>query len=546
MKSGVASPPVDTAPAKARGLRGIEWMAGTLLLVLLAATILHLWPQWLRNPDLSHGLFTPVVVIILLHEARTRGTPRFLAPTPALTALIGVVGLVGILLLVGAGLYAAALEWTHALVEFVLAGALCALLTAAWLTAALDGVRRLPFNWPAAVSILAWALSAPIPPGTYTRLTQQLQSAVTDAVLVSLHLLGIAAFRDGNVIDLAHVSVGVEEACSGVRSLISCIFAGFFLSSVLCRKTWQRVVIIGLSAPLAIAMNFVRSLTLTLLAHSGVEIRGFWHDLTGFSILVVTAAVLAGLALLIARLDSSSSSFRSSVSNPALQRSRTRSTVGAECLLLGVLLLSFSTLLLFVANTRPSRRPSSPPPSIQSLLPSQASGWQVTTRTDLYRFSSQLQTDFLTERTYTRTDENGLFQITVYVAYWPAGQASVSLVSSHTPDACWPGSGWVEDLAGHRALSLEIGPHRLPEAESRTFHLDHYPQHVWYWHLFDGKPIHQKIGSARDLLSSAWHYGFRKEEEQVFIRISSNRPWEEIAQQPLLSEIVTQFHPLGL
>ena len=55
-----------------------------------------------------------------------------------------------------------------------------------------------------------------------------------------LGAVGIAAFQDGNVIELARTSVGVSEACSGVRSLISCTVAGLFLSATLVRRPLNR------------------------------------------------------------------------------------------------------------------------------------------------------------------------------------------------------------------------------------------------------------------------------------------------------------------
>src|ERR1019366_4103191 len=52
---------------------------------------------------------------------------------------------------------------------------------------------------------------------------------------------------------------------------------------------------------LAIGMNLLRSLSLTLMANAGIEIAGFWHNATGFAILGLTAAILAWLALKLGR-----------------------------------------------------------------------------------------------------------------------------------------------------------------------------------------------------------------------------------------------------
>jgi exosortase/archaeosortase len=241
---------------------------------LLAATTVLLWPHWRENPDLSHGYFLPVLFILLLREGLAVPTPRHLRPSWLKTLVTyGLLG--GGFLAIGiGGLYSASVGWNHALVAFTLTAGVVLLLAAALLVYADERIRLAPFNWPIVVAIGLWLLSAPIPPGTYNRLTLNLQLMVTENVLGALHLLGVAASRQGNIIELATTLVGVEEACSGVRSLISCILAGLFFSATLVRRPWARVVIIALAAPLALVMNFFLSLTLTLLANGGVDIAG--------------------------------------------------------------------------------------------------------------------------------------------------------------------------------------------------------------------------------------------------------------------------------
>ncbi|ATC62682.1 hypothetical protein CMV30_01140 [Nibricoccus aquaticus] len=547
--SGPAPAPFSSLPATAR-------LCAALLAALLLIWSLHLWPQWLHNPDLSHGLFTPLIFFLLLHESRTRGTARWLPANALTTTALALALLIGLLLLALAGIYAAAVGWTHALVNFLAAFALCALLTAAWLAAAHARIRALPVNWPAAIAVSLWLLSAPIPPGTYTRLTQSLQLWVTDVVLSALHTLGIPALKNGNIIELATVSVGVEEACSGVRSLLSCIFAGLFFSAALVRSTGHRIVLIVLAPLLALAMNIARSLTLTLLANAGIDISGTWHDATGFAVLALTAALLAALALLLEKFSrprpapTSVSVSQPSTLNPQLSAPSAfhPSPVTLHLSLLTSGLLAASTLtVFFILNTRPSTRPASTPPDLAALLPATVPGWQTVTSDDLYRFSAQLQTSQLFQRSYARDTPDGPLQITAYLAYWPGGQSTVSLVASHTPDACWPGAGWQPDSSASSRETLALGPHTLPPAEHRFFTHERYPQHVWYWHLNDGQVIHHDgLGSPLKLLRLALRYGFRRDGDQFFIRISSNQPWEKIAQDPLLADILKNLHPLGL
>ncbi|MEO6876536.1 MAG: exosortase/archaeosortase family protein [Opitutaceae bacterium] len=519
------------------------FLLGGLMVSLCAL----LWPHWLHNPDLSHGLFMPVVFLLLLRESRT-GTLRFFPRGGLFTAAFVTLLLGGLLALAAGGLYAAALGWSHDLVAFVLTFALVLLLAAGVAVLASTALRFVPFNWSIVVALILWLLCAPIPPGTYSRLTLSLQLMVSENVLRALHLLGIAASRHGNILELATTSVGIEEACSGVRSLISCIFAGLFFSASLVRRPWSRVLIIGLAAPLALVMNFLRSLTLTLLANSGVSIAGHWHDFTGFAVLGITAALLAGLALLLERKASGqSSAVSSSLAAPTENRfSLTPDRAPARLLAISLAIAAALTLF-FYANTRPAEHRDAPVPDLAALLPLEAAGWRIGTATNLYQFRDTLQTDHLVQRTYTRMTEHGIEKIIIYLAYWPSGQASVSLVSSHTPDACWPGSGWEAVPVANPRVSLTVGQRTLPLAEARSFESGDFPQNVWFWHLYDGRSItQQNPRSPKELLRLAWHYGFRHEGDQLFVRISSNLPWNDIAQEPLLENVFTRLQPLGL
>jgi exosortase len=564
-------PASAAAPTPSRAAALSTRVALGVLVGLLAVWSLHLWPHWLHDPDLSHGLFTPLIFFVLVQEARRNGTPRYLPAGTTLTLAVASAAACGLAALVLGGLYAAAVGWTHSLVLFVLASALSALLTATWLAFASRDVRLVPFNWTASVAVLLWLLSAPVPPGTYTRLTQQLQLWVTDVVLTVLHILGIPALQNGNIIELAHTSVGVEEACSGVRSLVSCVFAGVFFSATLVRRPRDRALIIALAAPLAIAMNMLRSLGLTLLANAGIDIGGAWHDVSGFAVLGVTAILLATLGIALSRHSrvseqrKSSDASRPSVAvpppvtkqplhvgaadNPPSSSSAPASSVASRRpVLLAATGLCLATALvaLFVINTRSAPRQTRPAPDLAALLPAEFGGYQVVTSEDLYRFSSQLQTDRLFQRTYGRATADGPLQITVYLAYWPAGQAPVSLVATHTPDACWPGAGWTAQPVASRE-QLSLADRALPPAEHRLFSQGGYPQHVWYWHFYDRRIIHhQGIGSPAKLLALALRYGFRNDGDQLFVRISSNQPWEKLAPEPLLGEIVQRLQPLGL
>jgi exosortase/archaeosortase family protein len=133
--------------------------------------------------------------------------------------------------------------------------------------------------------------------------------------------------------------VGVADACSGIRSLTACLFAGSFLAAVFLDRFWKKILLLSMSAVLAFCMNVVRSLFLTSWAYkygSDALDADFWgnteylrlkdaagqlvtakytaghaipnpafhlftvHDFAGYSVLLLT---LAGLLLLLPILN---------------------------------------------------------------------------------------------------------------------------------------------------------------------------------------------------------------------------------------------------
>lgn len=517
----------------------------TLSGLLVAAWLKLIFPQWMADPDLSHGFFTPILFLLLIKESRSRGPLRWL-PEANLTPIMlsGIAGAGLITMIVGA-LFASALDWTHPLVMFLLGCSFTGAVAAAWTLAASGRLRIVPFNYIAGVAVVLWFLSLPIPPGTYGDLTLGLQFWVTDRVLGSLHLLGIPAVQTGNIIELARASVGVEEACSGVRSLISCIYAGFFFSAAFVRQWISRGFLILVAPLLAIGMNFLRSLSLTLMANAGIDIEGTWHDTTGFAILGITALILAGLALGLEKLEGSPST----PAPPPRSKDTSASSARVNArILTGSYAAAVACLGLFFALTRPVVNPNTDIPRILSFLPAEPEGWGTATSRGLYRFAEILETDHLGQRTYVKEMINGeRLQITFYLAYWPAGQAGVSVVASHTPDACWPGAGWTPMPTEVTEVELALGDRTIGRSEYRLFNNDRIPQHVWFWHSYDRELI-REFDPRRpwELLKSVFTYGVRSEGEQLFVRMSSNRPWEDFKDEPLITEILSGLQPFGL
>ena len=510
-----------------------------LLAVLACALTVHLWGEWRGDPDLSHGFAAPVCAVLLV-VLGLRPAPRFQLdgrPALALTAVFGAAAVAGTAL---AALFAATLDWSSALVDFTLCCAFASLWIAAAAAFADRRVGAVAFTWPTLAGALLWPLSSPLPPGTYSRLTLGLQLRISEGVTGTLDMMGIAARRHGNVIELARGSVGIEEACSGVRSLVACVFAGVLFSATLVRRPGARLAVVAAAAPLALAMNFVRSLLLTLLVNAGVRVEGAWHDATGYAVLALTAALLVSLALALDRAPAAPSPPLAPAAPAPAGQAR------AAGLLSAVLAALVGALAFFVAET-PSAGTAAPAPDLAALLPAAADGWREAPAADLYRFTGTLRTDHLAQRTYLRGMPGSGDQVTLYLAYWSPGQASVGLVRSHTPDACWPGAGWTPQPVDTPRTELPLPGARLPAAEHRLFEQGGYPQEVWFWQLYRGRPVViDDPRSAGALVRLALRYGFRRGGEQAFIRISSNRPWSQLEREPLIAEFLKRVRILGL
>jgi exosortase len=545
MNASMMNSPATPAVAPAAWRQPLLLVNLGLLGAFTVALSVQLWPQWRGNPDLSHGFFMPVIFLLLLHESRTHGTRRYLPAGGLTLAGSAVLAALGLLAMIVGGTYAVGMGWSYTMVSLALTAAFVLFGLAALTSFASEKVRLIPCNWNSLSALGLWLLCAPLPPGSYLRLSLAMQFWVTKNVLHALHFLGIAAHRQGNIIELANTSVGIEDACSGVRSLVSCVFAGLFFAAGLVQRPWKRVLLVALAVPLAVGMNLLRSLLLTLLAYRGVNIAGTWHDATGFAVLGVTAAALGGLALLLARDERS----RAPAAEPADAPDLAAAPAARRSLrvLAGGLTLGAGLAVFFASHTQFSAPPGKPAPDLLALLPTQAAGWRVASTEDLYRFREQLKTDNLIQRSYVRLDPAGPTQLTVYFAYWAPGQSNPGIVATHTPDGCWPGAGWVQQPTGRTNERITTLDRPLAEAEYRLFTSNGFPQYVWYWHLYDGRPLVQRnVFSPVGLLRMVFSYGFKPPSDQLFVRLSCNRPWSTIARDPLIAEIFRRLQPLGL
>ena len=116
----------------------------------------------------------------------------------------------------------------------------------------------------------------------------------------ALHWLGYAAEQRGNLIAIPGSMLGVEEACSGIRSLQSNIMVALAVGEFFRLRVPRRILLFLLGLGAALGGNAIRSLTLSVAAcRSGTAAVDRIHDGTGLAVMVVSSALvlLAGKLL---------------------------------------------------------------------------------------------------------------------------------------------------------------------------------------------------------------------------------------------------------
>jgi exosortase len=140
-------------------------------------------------------------------------------------------------------------------------------------------------------------LSAPLLSAVENTISLFLLRKVVAVVFTIFSLLGYPLVQEGNVLVLPHGQVGVADACSGIRSLTGCLFAGSFLSAVFLDRLWKKVALVAAALVFAFFTNLLRSLFLTAWAYAygSDAIEGTLHDATGYAVLGLTCVGLFGL-----------------------------------------------------------------------------------------------------------------------------------------------------------------------------------------------------------------------------------------------------------
>ena len=271
--------------------RGFAWISILTFLFLWTDLVRNLSSFWSANPQYAYGWTVPALSLFLLWECWiTRSAP---APAARRGRAFLLAGILAACLLPTRLVLEATPDWRiaqWALAAEVVGLSLCAVYLLGgrpWL---------LHFAFPIAFIFV----SVPWPVNMEQSLIQTLTEWVTTLTVDGLNLCDIPAIRKGQIIEISTGIVGVEEACSGIRSFQATLMAALFLGQLWTFRWRSRLVLIGAGVVFAFFCNVGRALLLSFVAEkNGIAAIDKWHDPAGFTILGICFVGLLGLALLL-------------------------------------------------------------------------------------------------------------------------------------------------------------------------------------------------------------------------------------------------------
>jgi exosortase len=427
-----------------------ELRAYGVLVGILAWWIYDLHFQWSAVPEYHFGWIVGMLTLYLGFDRwETRPGSDKTAPWSVVAPLV----LAGGLLVVVGRLYEIGIARTFAASFFASLGCLC--FSAAILLQGC-GVRTFKhFLFP----LLFLFVAVPIPKIVWNPIVFGLQTLITAIDVELLKILGIPASQQGTTIRLSNCVVGVDEACSGVRSLQSGIMAALFVGDLTLRRPLARVGLVVCGIGLALSGNLVRSLLLSLAAvHGGKAALEQVHDTAGWSILALTAAGVALCSWLFHHFEKVQPSMA-----PATWDSNEVSSAHVPGKwLLAVVAASFLAALSGAwawfnlgARAAPVRY-----------------AFQLHNPVLGYTFKPDPVPESAIESLETTNLLNGRFigdneEIIAFAANW-GPEADLNVVH-HTPDICWVGVGWRSlDIGQPKTVSLLLNGKEMP-FECRVF-----------------------------------------------------------------------------
>ena len=288
---GALAPESLAVPGDPR--RWLAWLLPIFVVSCWFQAIRHLSSDWTLNEQYHYGWLVPLLALYLV-KVRFEQCP---APSPAPAK--GRVGLIFILLAFASALTMplreANMQWRS--MGWWLTGlAATATLLGFWQAGGRRWLRH--FIFP----VLFFFTAVPLLRGVEENSMRWLMQHNAKLAVEVLHWFGVAGYAKGNLITVPAGTLGVDEACSGIRSLQGTLMLTLFLGEILALSWPRRFALLVSGVFWALITNVGRTVTLGLIAnHGGLQTMEHWHDSAGYTVLAMCSALVGATAWLLNR-----------------------------------------------------------------------------------------------------------------------------------------------------------------------------------------------------------------------------------------------------
>jgi exosortase B len=163
----------------------------------------------------------------------------------------------------------------------------------------LTGCVLLSAGWPM-LRIFAFPIgflffAVPMPDWVIDAATVPLKVFISDIVTRILYATGYPVAQNGVMIMIGSYQLLVKDACSGMNSIFALSAIGvFYAYAFRWEEKIRSLLLLAAIVPITIAANFIRVVTLVLIAYYGGPdlLEGVVHDLTGIGLFVVAVVLL--------------------------------------------------------------------------------------------------------------------------------------------------------------------------------------------------------------------------------------------------------------
>jgi exosortase len=478
---------------------------GILMILVWIPTLSALELEWRYNEQYHYGYFVPFLTLLLCYQRSSSCPPGTSPPRWAQTGiLLSLLPLIPLHWLLGANPDWRFLHWGLTLTSW--SATLLSIVT-------LQGLPAARHYLPAITMIL---FSVPWISVVENHVTHLLMEWVTQFTVTSFNLSGIPALRSGNIIHLPGIAVGVEEACSGVRSLQSALMAGYLFGELLRLALSKRVALIGSAILLTFILNLARTLSLSLISyHGGTTAFEHWHDPIGNAV-AISGFILIALIAKWMRLPDQAT--HPSPRQPAT--AWTSASLPALTLILPLMALTLNWIWYLPART--SAHAAHP---LELNLPNLSHHLLEVPVEPI----AKAQLKFHTGRQFTWKDEKQQTWAAFYF-FWNANRIS-SHAGVHRPENCLPSAG-LKTIEVYQPASLHIPAigrrisfdrilFETPQAQLLVFHA------VWN----EGNAEQRIAQGWKDRFLDAWEQNRISGRHRLQILLQNPGPLEEATRQ---------------